>query len=124
MHNGGWLIVENIVKESVNLRINRNAYGYSIDKWIPAGELSPIPVTSEILPDLGFKSFYQRFTYPCDHLHKIYIDRRSDKFFLTLNNDRFILAEIQSVHHLQNIMFDTFGIEIRLNRYRYSKYLK
>lgn len=123
MHCGRWVVVENIHHKSVNIQIVREGEdGFTVARWISAGELSTIPLTTAILEDLGYRYFHQRYVYPEHQGRAFYIIRRGEDFYLAIDQEWYVLTEIQGVHHLQNLMRTLFGLEVALRRNR-RKYI-
>lgn len=123
MHGGRWTVVDNIHPKSVNVDIRREGEGgFAVARWINAGELSTIPLTTAILEDLGFRYFHQRYVYPEHKGRAFYIVRRGEDFYLAIDQDWSVLTEIKGVHHLQNMMRTVFGLEVALRRNR-RKYI-
>lgn len=75
------------------------------DKWI--AEITPIPLTEEILIKNGFPEDAWHGSFPEDNDGLLYIVLSFDKIFWEFNGCR---IELKSVHQLQHILRD-LGIE-------------
>lgn len=108
-HKGRFITIQNISFKSVNLDFDKQSY--KVIDYIPAIELEPVKITSNLLLRLGFKNMYQRFRH--DSIQKFYLPRVQDNFFLTEGSPENRIFEIKYVHQLQNIIFDYSAVILK-----------
>lgn len=116
--SGEWMIVDEIGESVGAVLINRDKYP------LPKGwEMSPIPLSPEILEAAGFKK-HEAFTYDyyyrvflqtdtkgCEQQSKISIGRNGTEVFI---NNRW-LCEVKYLHTLQNLFLSISGQELTVS---------
>lgn len=110
LHNNRKVIVENIREKSINIQFD--PVTHTVIKFIPADEIKPFPLGTDILIRMGFKWSYQRYIHPKMGGRNIYIKRKVESFFICFEQEHKEFIELKSVHHLQNIYRDWFNIEL------------
>jgi len=110
LYNRQITVVKNIAEKSINLEFEPGTF--RVTNWIPASEIEPLPITNDLLNKLGFKHHYTAHIYDTE-AGRIFIKRKVNSFYLTIQNEYRDLILIASVHQLQNLMKSMFGIELK-----------
>ena len=113
LYEGHVIRVKNISTQSINLEFDKE--DYRVIKWIPAKDLEALSLSTEVLENMGFKYSYSSMMYNISNL-TIYLKRKVNTYYLSIEREHKDVAIITSVHQLQNVMFSLFGVELYLRR--------
>jgi len=106
--------VINIGNNSINIIIEKNTH--KITSLIPFTKLKPIPITSKILKQLGFRVWMTETRLIYRDKKDFYVKRKTNDYFIYhfTDNKHYQLHKILYVHQLQNIMYYLLDIDLTL----------
>lgn len=110
LYNQQIIVVKNIAEKSINLEFEPKTF--KVLNWIPVSELDPLPISNNLLYKLGYRHQGISFLYETE-IGRIFIKRKVNNFYLSINNIYGVEILVASVHQLQNIMQSTFNIILK-----------
>ena len=109
--------IDNIHEKSVNVILmktydSKEHIIYKVKKWISIEKISPLPLNSSTLRRLGFRQETDtRFRIGRNN-KTLFVIRHIDKYYLAVNNSFNEVAELKNIHHLQNLIYFWFDVDL------------
>jgi len=94
---------------------------HTLTEWIPARQISPLPIVSGILPFYGFEICQTETCYRLISNRSIYLKRLVNSWHFLYGNmySKSNFVPFTSIHQLQNFMFAGFNIDLSYHPPRY-----
>lgn len=82
--------------------------------YIRAAEIEPIPLSTDMLQRLGMRQNAIRWVVR--GVDNLYVDRMVNNYYISVGNRGNSVCQVHTVHQLQNLLSDGWGVDLKLRR--------